>query len=162
MVLTAPLLVRLANRDKRFVWTLDEVRGHARDWPGTGGDAEMANLFRTQAWFGLSLVPLAVYIAASQLRPSDGASYPVHEGVMTGATTLHMFTLGMVLASGLKWALSQYFTPDLDRRLGPPRRRGPRTGGRRPGLLVRLCLPSNLDWVFALIFASCMAPNLYP
>ncbi|MET8088210.1 hypothetical protein [Micromonospora sp. NPDC005237] len=69
LVLVAPLLVRLANRDKRFVWTLEEVRGHARDWPPTGGDVEMANLFRFQAWFGASMVPLAVYIAASLLRP---------------------------------------------------------------------------------------------
>ncbi|PZF94341.1 hypothetical protein [Micromonospora deserti] len=162
VVLVAPLLVRLANRDKRFVWTLEEVRGHARDWPPSGGDAEMANLFRYQAWFGLSMVPLAMYIAASQLRPEPTASNPVHEGVMTVAATVGMFTLGMFLASGLKSAVSQYLRPDLDRRLGPSRRHAPRSDRRGPGLLVRLCLPSNLDWVFAVIFASCMAPNAYP
>ncbi|MEW2476588.1 hypothetical protein AB0875_22650 [Micromonospora gifhornensis] len=161
VVLMAPVLVRLANRDTRFVWTLGEVRGHAQDWPPSGGDAEMANLFRFQAWFGLSVVPLAGYVAASLLR-SGSAGDSVLEAVMVGAATVGMFTLGMVLVSGLKWGLSQYFTPDLDRRLGPPRRRDPRPRTRRPGFVVRLCLPSNLDWVLALVFASCMAPNAFP
>ncbi|MCZ7420752.1 hypothetical protein O7605_14630 [Verrucosispora sp. WMMA2121] len=162
VVLVAPLLVHLANRDKRFVWTVAEVRGHARDWPPSGGDAEMANLFRFQAWFGLSMVPLAVYIVASLLRSDPTASNPGHEAVMTVAVTVSMFALGMFLVSALKCSLSQYFRPDLDRRLGPPRRRDPRPVRRRPGFLVRLCLPSNLDWVLALIFASCFAPALYP
>ncbi len=121
----------------------------------------MANLFRFQAWFGLSVVPLAGYVAASLLR-SGSAGDSVLEAVMVGAATVGMFTLGMVLVSGLKWGLSQYFTPDLDRRLGPPRRRDPRPRRRRPGFVVRLCLPSNLDWVLALVFTSCMAPNAFP
>ncbi|MEV6813356.1 hypothetical protein [Micromonospora sp. NPDC051296] len=161
VVLMAPLLVRLANRDKRFVWTVEEVRGHARDWPPSGGDAEMASLFRFQAWFGVSMVPLAGYAGASILRP-DLDSHSVLETIMVVAVTVGMFTLGMALVSGLKWGLSQYFTPDLDRRLGPPRRREARPRTRRPGFLVRLCLPSNLDWMLALLFASCMAPNAYP
>ncbi|PMR58085.1 hypothetical protein C1A38_26475 [Verrucosispora sp. ts21] len=161
VVVMAPLLVRLANRDKRFVWTLEEVRGHARAWPPSGGDAEMANLFRFQAWFGLSMVPLAGYVAASLLC-SGSAGDSRLEAIMVAAATVGMFTLGMVLVSGLKWGLSQYFTPDLDRRLGPPRKRDPRPRLRRPGLVVRLCLPSNLDWVLALVFASCMAPNAFP
>ncbi|KKK07278.1 hypothetical protein [Micromonospora sp. HK10] len=160
VVLAAPLLVRLANRDKRFVWTLPEVRGHARDRPPTGGDAEMANLFRTQAWFGLAMVPLAGYIGAAQLRPHL-PSMPVLGTVMAVAATLGMFTLGMALVSGLKWALAQYFTPDLDRRLGPPRTRAARRPPR-PGLLAWLCLPSILDAGFALVFASCLSPHLYP
>ncbi|MCZ7420755.1 hypothetical protein O7605_14645 [Verrucosispora sp. WMMA2121] len=161
VVLMAPLLLRLANRDKEFVWTLEEVHGHARDWPPSGGDAEMANLFRFQAWFGLSMIPLAAYAGASLLRSgSDGDSTLVTVMVLTA--TVGMFTLGMALVSGLKWGLAQYFTPDLDRRLGPPRRRDARPRSRRPGFLVRLCLPSNLDWVLALVFASCMAPNAYP
>ncbi|MGC1215062.1 MAG: hypothetical protein WA890_27860 [Micromonospora sp.] len=161
VVLTAPLLVRLANQDKRFVWTLQEVRGHARDRPPSGGDAEMANLFRTEAWFGLAMVPLAVYILAAQRR-RDSPSPTVFETIMTVAATLGMFTLGMVLASGLKWALSQYFKPDLDRRLCPPGTREIRRNPQRSGLLAWLCLPSVLDAVFALTLASCMSPSFYP
>lgn len=172
VVLVAPLLTRWTNRDKRFVWTVDEVRGHGRNWPRSADDAEMANLFRAEVWLGLSLMVLAIYIAASLTRGAAGSPGPAwHEGVMTVAVTVGMFLLGMFGVSGYKWALCQYFRPDLDRRLGPPSLRELRlrreqgfvgdTRRRRPGLLVRLCLPSNLDAVFALFFMSCMAPNFY-
>lgn len=162
VVLMAPLLTWYANRDKSFVWTVEEVRGHARDWPPSGGDAEMANLFRTQAWLIVAFGPLVVYATASMLRLESSPGSAFLEGTMVVSATVLMFTLGMVLASGMKWALSQYLTPDLDRRLGPPRRREVRRNPRRPGLLVRMCLPSATDVLVALVFAACIAPNVYP
>jgi hypothetical protein len=129
--------------------SLTQFRQEVRQGPADSGDIEGANAARAIALQFASVVMVLLFAAATFVRrgvPSLGVLSDVVEAVLLSGG---LFASGASIASGARWTLSSILANRVDAAFD----RTPQ--GKRPrGLAVWLCMPSNLDLCFSLIWAA--------
>lgn len=134
-----------------------EIRAWARRYPRSGEQAQSVGMVRALSWFLLAAVALAALIAISIVDGIVGAgSLPASAIALKTLAVIIVFAGGAGFVGTARWSLSTSYSDRLDLALD---RRHDRHGRPR-GLLVRLCVPSNLDLVLAAAWTLVIAPAL--
>jgi hypothetical protein len=132
---------------------MTEFRKGVRKGPGGSVDVASANEDRAYAWMFVAALPFLLFVAVTFVRrgvPSLAGLAGVVEAVLG---VVSMFAVGAALASSFRGIL----TVVLGRWVDAAYERKP--PGQRPrGLAVWLCLPSNVDLFFALVWAAGITP----
>lgn len=156
--LVAPALLRLwLNRgmppERRT--SVDDFRHDVCRGPAGSGDIETANALRAVAWMFTAIVSALLFAASTYVRrgvPSLAPFVQVPGAVPVG---IAMLAVGAGIASGVRWTLSSALEDRVDAAYDRA------TPGTRPrSVAVWLCMPSNIDLFFALMWAACFVPAL--
>ncbi|MFC4072848.1 hypothetical protein [Actinoplanes subglobosus] len=135
--------------------SVDDFRQDVRRGPVDSGGMETANAVRAVAWVFTCTVSVLLFAAMTLVRrgvPSLASFTAVPEATLVG---ISMLAAGAGIASGARWTLSSALENRVDASCD---RAAP--GTRPRGLAVWLCMPSNVDLLFALTWAACFTPAL--
>ena len=157
----APFIARFTSDKGDEKAHLADIRDLALLRPEDPDDYTHASIYRIFGWGTWLLATTFGYALLSLVRGPLGASIrPVLEGVMIVFVSIGMFAGGMMLMSALRQLWCRLLEGEINTRTMwtadrpvPP---------ENPGLLVRSCLPTNLDVVPAVLFAYAFVPLLRP
>jgi hypothetical protein len=131
-------------------WTLEELRRASRNWPEDGLSVGPANAVRATSWFAIMLAALGgVLVLGLGGEPLGVAEHPLRLIGMDTLCVIGAYSSGVGLVNALKWAVAWQLMERLDRSVAADRAaRGP--AYRERSLLLRICLPTNLDLLVAM------------
>lgn len=161
LVAAAPFIARFTSDKGDGGSHLADMRELALLRPEDPDDYTYASVYRIFGWGTWLLATTVLYGLASVARgPLGAAVTPVLEGIMIGAVSIAMFAGGMALMSALRQLWCRLLEGEINTRTMWTRDRP--EPPENPGLLVRSCLPTNLDVIPALLFAYAFVPLLLP
>jgi hypothetical protein len=159
LLLSRPLRWFWFNRDlltNEEPTTAEDIRSWTRDFPKDRNGVQLANLVRVLGWASVLIVGLAFLAPLGLLTGRGGERGPAAVIALTILTAVVTFASGACLAGAGRLAMLIVIGRDLDWMLS--QEQGSR---RRRGLLLRLCLPSNAELLFALIWASWLTLGIF-
>lgn len=139
------------------VTTAAELRLWTRDFPRKGIDAQLANIARMLGWASVLIGGMVCLVPVALLTATGGERGAASVVVLTVLAAVVMFAGGALMASSVRLVFVIANGNGLDWAL----RRAAEDDGRRRGPLLWLCLPSNADLMFALVWSSCLTPALF-
>jgi hypothetical protein len=160
LVAAAPFIARFTSDKGDGKSHLADMRELALLRPEDPDDYTYASVYRIFGWGTWLLATVLVYALASVARKPLAPITAVLEGIMIVAVSIGMFAGGMMLMSAVRQLWCRMLEGEINTRTMWTKDRP--VPPENPGLLVRSCLPTNLDVVPALLFAYAFVPLLLP